>query len=295
VKRHDVDKNHMAADSHFDSHLFRRSFGAAALTALLVTCVTPGPPRDAATLVITTHNIGDAPGHQTPSVEQVARNLSRDPSHVYLLQEVLRPEVHQGLLDSLNRLTGRHYHGLHASSLNLTVLSVYPVTLLETIRGGGPGERWMALLATVEGPKGSFVVANVHLTPVRKRRDEEGYARTRIFSAARMVLRETLRETPRSKAAGDLVERLAAITGPIVIGGDFNTIPSSRAIRTVRRHYLDAVARAGNRSGTYRRVTSRIRPRIDYLFFSSHFYLLEADVSEVTAGDHYPVVAKMMY
>jgi len=78
----------------------------------------------------------------------------------------------------------------------------------------------------------------------------------------------------------------------IIIAGDFNTIPFSKAIRKMGKKYNDALWPSFDYlTGSYNKLSLPIKPRIDYIFHSQGLERITASVIKESAGDHYPVRA----
>lgn len=79
---------------------------------------------------------------------------------------------------------------------------------------------------------------------------------------------------------------------PVILAGDLNDTPSSRAYRRITHILEDAYVAAGSGfSSTYTRMP--IPLRIDHLFFSQGFTIYDHEVlDEVKLSDHYPILVK---
>jgi endonuclease/exonuclease/phosphatase family metal-dependent hydrolase len=72
----------------------------------------------------------------------------------------------------------------------------------------------------------------------------------------------------------------------VIIGGDFNTVPFSRAIRSMGRRYEDALWPSVDYfTGTYSMVKFPFKPRIDYIFHSGGMRVMAAGVIRDGGGD----------
>ena len=111
-----------------------------------------------------------------------------------------------------------------------------------------------------EGRTVRLVVTHLGLTPVMRRRQVE-------------ALRGLCREW----------------TGPMVVMGDWNVTPEQPEVTRLSPWLTDALSFCGVTGGTY--PCLRPRKRIDYIFCSSHFRILEASVVSVEdcPSDHLPV------
>ena len=80
--------------------------------------------------------------------------------------------------------------------------------------------------------------------------------------------------------------------GHIIVGGDFNTIPQTTAIRLMNETMRDSLRGTGHYyQPTYSKLKFPIQPRIDYLFHTPRLECLKAGVGNTQAGDHFPVGA----
>jgi len=78
----------------------------------------------------------------------------------------------------------------------------------------------------------------------------------------------------------------------VIVGGDFNTVPFSTAVRAMERRFEDALwLKADYLGATYKAVMFPVKPRIDYIFHSADMRCLSASVIREGPGDHYPVRA----
>jgi endonuclease/exonuclease/phosphatase (EEP) superfamily protein YafD len=78
----------------------------------------------------------------------------------------------------------------------------------------------------------------------------------------------------------------------VIVGGDFNTVPYSKAIRRMGTVFEDALWHTPDYlTGSYIKSTLPVDPRLDFLFYSKDLECLGASVVRRSAGDHYPVRA----
>lgn len=230
-----------------------------------------------ASVRILTYNIHagkDATG--AANLQRVASIVRSTTADIVLLQEVDRNTQRSGDVDQvaeLARLTGMRaefgksldYQG---GEYGIAILSRWPIVAHETIplhieppqvRAGGSTEPRVALLVTVQSPRGELRIVNTHLDASR----EDGYR---------------MQEVPQVLAAAH----------DAIAGGDFNAEPDSRV--------HDAVMRAGMRDawlqcGHGQPLTfpaSVPRKRIDYVFL--HGRCKSATVIDTDASDHRPLL-----
>jgi len=279
-----------------------RGITAAGLLAL-ASCVTAAPPP--IRLTVMSWNIGDATGVE-PAVHAVVEVLAAlGWKDVYLLQEVLSSTRATELVDGIARAGGGPYHLAHSPVLGLAVLSREPLEPAETfVASASPLGRGALLVRTAARGRAVSVV-DVHLDPIAKMRDASGRVDMGLARALGTVLREMVASTPRRDSVAEMLAWLERLAGsdaseppgarvPLVVAGDFNTVPSSGAVRLMSERLVDASASSGHSlMGTYRRVRLPLRPRVDYVFVSSSITVLDARAVRRTAGDHYPVIATL--
>jgi endonuclease/exonuclease/phosphatase family metal-dependent hydrolase len=91
-----------------------------------------------------------------------------------------------------------------------------------------------------------------------------------------------------------LVELLAPLEAPLVLGGDFNETPDRKAVRRIGERYRDVWA-SGSRGAGATFPAADPSARIDYLFVSEDVRIgrVEVPVAARPASDHLPVVADL--
>ena len=93
----------------------------------------------------------------------------------------------------------------------------------------------------------------------------------------------------------EILKILEEVQSPVIITGDWNTLPDNEEVRLMTRRFIDVQAIAGKGEyGTLLKKGDSIRPRIDFIFVSPEFGVKEAEVIETFASDHLPVVSTLM-
>jgi endonuclease/exonuclease/phosphatase (EEP) superfamily protein YafD len=207
-------------------------------------------------------------------VTEVARLIWREQPDILLLQE-LTPIMAQALTKQLADLypEGQLYLAYEPGAYQ-GIISRYPLTRVELAYDKGRTQK-----VTAETPVGPIAVWNVHPnTPLPWSRQY------RQITA--------------------LAEDIADVTGPLIVGGDFNTTDQSEAYRLVGQYLHNAHWEAGwgfgfsfpAHSPRFSDVTV-ITPviRIDHIFYSDHFYPHTArTLNESGGSDHLPVTARLL-
>ena len=241
-------------------------------------------------MTIVTHNIGDTFKRIVP-IERIAHAYRAVPApDIVLLQEV----ASQGRLIALRRalevVSGRPYEYAYGGTNGLGILAAGSIDSRRTFVAPSSQVGYGAFAATVTTSEAVLEAVSIHLDAVPKTRGSHGWSR-----ASTLVLRlaaELTLSTVRSRMVAEIVDWIATWTAnPIVLGGDFNTVPQSTALRAMRRVYRDAAAGSpAGRTGTYWKIRGP-EPRIDFLFHSDELRAHDAHVIRHRAGDHYPVAA----
>jgi endonuclease/exonuclease/phosphatase family metal-dependent hydrolase len=91
-----------------------------------------------------------------------------------------------------------------------------------------------------------------------------------------------------------IVNQLHKYSHPVIIMGDWNMIPGSRGWRKITHELQDVWQIAGKGEG-YTFPSLRPRMRLDYLFVSRHFRVVEAEVVTImpNGSDHLPLKATL--
>lgn len=77
---------------------------------------------------------------------------------------------------------------------------------------------------------------------------------------------------------------------PIIVSGDFNSVPSSYVYHLVKGNLKDVFSESGTGIGrTYTSLTRTLR--IDYIFIDPSFKVLQTETPHLFLSDHFPVVA----
>jgi endonuclease/exonuclease/phosphatase family metal-dependent hydrolase len=102
----------------------------------------------------------------------------------------------------------------------------------------------------------------------------------------------------RRRHVEELTNVTAGLTGPLLVGGDFNEGPRSPAVRWMAERYWDAWEHGGEHDNPGRTFPAADpSDRIDYLFVSEHFRIDGAwvldDAEASASSDHLPLVVDL--
>lgn len=236
---------------------------------------------------VMTYNIWDLGGKrpELKDVEKVIRDAGVP--DVLLLQEVRGEEMAVLLSKSLG-LPYHLYCPARGRSYGVSILSRYPLTEsgLLYFKSSKTGRGALRATVVVNGLK--LQVCSVHLDRVGSVQVDKRGVHLSWDDALLLLAHETTHETVRSRCVAELLEWVGSER--VVIGGDFNTVFCSKAVRRMETVFVDALAGSQDYlSGTYIKSGLPVAPRLDFLFYSKDLACLKARVVRESAGDHYPV------
>lgn len=105
--------------------------------------------------------------------------------------------------------------------------------------------------------------------------------------------------TERTKQSLTVLNQLNALypDEPILLMGDFNSLPFSRTSQRFRSTYTDVARAVGKRQATFQKAVLSLR--LDYIYATSHLLPLDASVIRTKmsrkASDHYPLMARFLW
>ena len=241
-------------------------------------------------LMVVSYNVGTLNGVK-PSLGGIVDVIGKkgQPGLV-LLQEV--PD--EASLVSIGGGLGLKYHVFGAytaggSGYGLGILSSRELVNSEMHLLRPNGHAILTAEMVMEGKR--VLVCSVHLERVKAVEKKKDGFELPWGKAFQLLKTELISKTPRSMAVDEILS-LPALKGPgeTIIGGDFNAVPFSTAIRGMGRRYDDALwPTVDYFTGTYTMVKFPFRPRIDYLFHSGGVRVVSAGVIREGVGDHLPV------
>lgn len=181
------------------------------------------------------------------------------------------------------------------------ILSKYPVEYAPVIYS----ESYFDCVYTVNIRGKKLTIANMHLASYKLSDDEYGVlSRIKSPRSADNSFRELkgsimakMKESFRNRAreAMQVREQIASISGPLILCGDFNDVPSSWAYRTIRgEDFNDAYTETnfGYRSTYY---AHRMHFHIDQILYRGAIRALSVKREKEGESDHYPLVAQFEF
>ncbi|MDY0132902.1 MAG: endonuclease/exonuclease/phosphatase family protein [Desulforegulaceae bacterium] len=249
---------------------------------------------NAQSLSIMTWNTGDS-DRSLPKASEIQALINKNGQNPDIL---IIQEIFYNNYSSLKKRLD-YKHGIHSAQIsqnlkNLAILSSFElsghelIVFSKNISG--------ALKTEVEMPdKKKLKVYCVHFEYIKnKSRDNNGYVSLSFKDIIEILAKEVSCENPRKHEAEKLIEKAGKPGQRTIIAGDFNTVSFSSSVRTIKKFYSDAAPIFKRlSSGTYKKISFPIKPRIDYIFHSPDIKIEAFKIIKETPGDHYPVTAKI--
>lgn len=225
-------------------------------------------------LTVMTYNIRHGKGMDGKlDLDRIAATIATAAPDLVGLQEVdhLLPRSRfQRQAARLGRSLGMYYVlganlSLYLGRYGNAILSRHPIYSHQNHRLPG-GSEWRGLLAAylrVDGMDMCFF--NTHLG---------------LNSAARQQQVEAI------------IKVLESYPGPVILAGDFNARPKSPELAPLVSNYTDTAAAAGNPQPTF--PSDQPRHRIDCIFTSPHWQVINSTTLNSLASDHLPLCTRLM-
>jgi endonuclease/exonuclease/phosphatase family metal-dependent hydrolase len=264
-----------------------------ALTGIGAALLFSGSTADCggeATLGLVTYNVGNV-GAPPPSPAEVTALLSEVKPDVVFFQEAGAGMAEAGRRLGLPYLAGR---GPGPAPNGLMILSRYPLREIRLLELETDRERRVLLEAQLVLPDRRVHLLNVHLPSIGKSRNDRGYVEMPASETLSIAWRELFAESPRSRLAEEIVNYVAGLEQPVILGGDLNTVPWSRTLGILRAELEDSFPfLQGVFAGTYSKLESPLPSRVDYVLHTGDLPSCESRVIDARAGDHLPVYARL--
>jgi endonuclease/exonuclease/phosphatase family metal-dependent hydrolase len=258
----------------------------------------PGEAREGGRpFTVLTLNVGDVGERVFPVSETAVCILAGGRPDVLFLQEMPRGKAGDVMQAALGYPYTRRAKAASGKLGLLMVASLYPIVETRQLalpsRQKGAG----ALCAVLDIGGEAVLACSVHLDEVSpKARNAEGQVLISGRELVDVLASEFFTDTVRTEAARALTDALLkdAVRMPVILAGDFDTVPGSRTIRHMGGLFQDVLwPGAAYFTGTYHKIAFPVAPRIDYIFVSDRLIVDDAGVVRQSAGDHYPVAARV--
>jgi endonuclease/exonuclease/phosphatase family metal-dependent hydrolase len=248
-------------------------------------------------LEIMTCNIGNLKGYQSLAREKVVDYLKLcGVPDVLFLQEV----GDKNEAEYFSKKLGLNYFVFlndFQGTYGIAILSKTPLSNHDQLyfkasrRGGG------AHVADVMVGDQKVQVVNVHMDGIDPITIVGGKVEVNWRTVLWFIRNEILGDSVRSQSARELMQWLGEKKADhVILAGDFNSVPFSKAIRIIGSRFDDALwPSLQYLTGTYKRLNFPVSPRIDFLFLSSNLHCRSSSVLPISPGDHFPVKARVAF
>ncbi|MFP5212252.1 MAG: endonuclease/exonuclease/phosphatase family protein [Acidobacteriota bacterium] len=248
-------------------------------------------------LSIMTYNIGDLERFRPTSQEVSAVITKVGVPDVLLLQEVPGERTAANLAERLGLAHYVYANYKDMRGMGLAIISRRELCNREVLHFTGSPTGRGAILADMDLDGMSVTLVSVHLDhigAVRRSGDEMAVS---LKKALGLLLNELTDDNIRSRSIREMVGWVRARRQDrTVVGGDFNTVPFTKAIRIMNESFRDSLWPTMDfLKGSYLKTTLPILPRIDYIFHSADVQATGGCVHSESLGDHYPVRADLAF
>ncbi len=208
--------------------------------------------------------------------ERLAQTVAKLDPDVLFVQESIAPVDRLHPVEAIQRGLPHHFV---AKSFDLTIFSRFPIQELAPVEVPGlPRRRWFQRAAIQVNGK-TVQLMNVHFA-AEHLEQYSGWAKLgRMIDVDRFRLIQ-------SQLVTSIVPK---IDGPLIVAGDMNQQPTGPGYRELRAHLRDAFALSGRGYG-WTLTTHIPTKRVDYIWLGAGLECVGADVPNVDASDHRPLM-----
>jgi endonuclease/exonuclease/phosphatase family metal-dependent hydrolase len=192
-------------------------------------------------LEVMTYNIGDLNGHQ-PLLKDVAEVIkSHGVPDLLMVQEIAGKKAASRLSRMLG-LAHFTYSNYKGKKHGLAILSRIPITEPQTFYFKTSNKGYGVLTGDVLVYGHNVSMYSVHLDRIDPIKIKAQKIEIDWETALHFLKTELFKETVRSRSVDELIAWLnKSKSNNIIIGGDFNTVPFSKAIRKMNQAFDDAL------------------------------------------------------
>ncbi len=265
-------------------------------------------PPDENSLRVISWNVrrlwGSAPGVVTEAQINAATKCVQGAIEEHHPDVLILLEISSNDLQKLNALNlkcvqGDYYGTGGAESAGVAVCTRGSAALLR----GAPrrfvdADPWSYVFAEVEYQGEVFNVMGVHLEPYHS---EAQALKAGIHGIAQgdpdgvLQLQRAGESVVRAQVdqSGALIDALSRLQDPTLVGGDFNSTPDMALHVNLRQILQDTWLEGGRGFGTTARVLGQLPVRIDYVYATPGFHVLQTMVPDANCSDHRAVIADL--
>ena len=178
---------------------------------------------------------------------------------------------------------------------SIGVLSQYPI--IESNQLKIDDEKIRACYADIKFERDTIRMINIHLssTKVNKKQMVDIYDKKNLKDNLKQInyyLSKSFKD--HQKQVKEIRRIIDTSPYPVIVGGDFNAVPSSYEYYKVKGDLKDTFVRGGSGLGTTF-YDYKFPLKIDHVFVSSEFDVNLTEIKKVKYSDHFPVFVEFNY
>ena len=179
-----------------------------------------------------------------------------------------------------------------SAKFGMAIYSKFPIESMQKIKLRPLKENRSLGLVKIRIDNRILNVGVVHL-PNTDMRDDKPRSRKKL--SITFLLKEFFGKNIREEQAKHLVEVIQeSHNSPLVIGGDFNTVPFSRAWRLMHASFIDGFPFSQMFKGT-RLTRLGFEVKIDHFFHTRSIESIETNVGSWQGSDHRPIMMEIRF
>jgi len=240
-------------------------------------------------------NVGGSSIVHPPPIKEVVKIIKLENPDIVFIQETKSIKRLKKIAAALD-----YYFLPNTSNKKYTdasILSRFPITLKEMLTLKGWNKNTHAILGEIKIKDKPILVISVHLKNIILKKDKNRHITTNILKLLEVLLRETFLENYRSIGVEQLVKNISKYNYEnIIIGGDFNSVPFSKAIRKMRTYFKDCSWL--NKSFFQSSVKAKFLffpIKVDYIFVSNNLECSGTKILQESPSDHFPIVTNIAF
>ena len=240
-------------------------------------------------------NVGGSSIVHPPPIKEVVKIIKLENPDIVFIQETKSIKRLKKIAAALD-----YYFLPNTSNKKYTdasILSRFPITLKEMLTLKGWNKNTQAILGEIKLKDKPILVISVHLKNIILKKDKNRHITTNILKLLEVLLRETFFENYRSIGVEQLVKNISKYNYEnIIIGGDFNSVPFSKAIRKMRTYFKDCSWL--NKSFFQSSVKAKFLffpIKVDYIFVSNNLECSGTKILQESPSDHFPIVTNIAF
>ena len=157
---------------------------------------------------------------------------------------------------------------------------------------------------TLDGPYGNAILSKYPLNNIKTIlipdpliKDEDAFYESRCIISCEcenfhlLITHIGLAKSEQINGINKLFEVIETIDNPIILMGDFNMTPDNKLIKKLSERLIDTSNKFKEPLLSFPSINPTIK--IDYIFISNNIELIEADIPQIVASDHFPHYAKI--